>query len=217
MPSFLVRIPTTPGVYGEIPAVTVSTGSADSGRAVLLGPDGKIHSSMVSTSGGTGSLQDAYNGGPEALLTTVLGPISLRVQSTPDLAFQVKDQNGAAKIQMFGDGQIVAEHYSGSKLITLAQNLSNIIVDSMDSVKFRAIQYMYTIRNSDLSGYETGRISVIHDGNVANIYHEVNGGIGTPSGVAFATQLSAGALELRASTSGGGFSRLVHLFKVALS
>lgn len=218
MPSFLVRIPATPGVYGEVQAISVSTGSADAGKAVILGADGKVHVSMLSGGGGSaGSLQDAYNGGPEAMLTTVLGPVTLRVQSTLDAALVIKDSDGDPQVRMYGNGQVVAEHYSGSKLISLGQNISNILVDSMPSDKFRAIQYMYTIKNSDASGYETGKISIIHDGDEANIYHEMNGSIGVSSGMSFSTVLNGTSLELHATTDNSPFSRLVHLFKVALS
>jgi hypothetical protein len=115
--------------------------------------------------------------------------------------------------------EVISERFVGSSHYVCAAGMTDLVIEGHDMAVFRAIQYSYTVANSDFSGYETGQICMIHDGANAVINWSQGAAIGVPSGIAFSSDVSGGQLRLRISTdnSGGGFSRILHLFTVALS
>ena len=94
---------------------------------------------------------------------------------------------------------------------------SRTIIDATDIREYRAIHYFYTSTNSDGSGFETGQLFVIHDGLSASIYAIMGNNKGIPCGIVFDTELSSNNLILIVNTDNSGdFSRIIHLFKIAL-
>ena len=109
------------------------------------------------------------------------------------------------------------ENYTSNITINVATNSSNIIVDTSDKTIYRAIQYFYTISNSDASGYETGQLFLIQDGLNCTLCDNMGNAIGIPTGSQFSSIISGNNLNLMVTTDNSGeFSRIVHLFKVAL-
>lgn len=115
--------------------------------------------------------------------------------------------------------EVVSERYVGSSHYVLGSGMVDLAVEGHDATKFRAIQYSYTVTNSDASGYETGQIFIIHDG-VTTVLNWLQGAtVGVSSGTSFSSGISGGQVRLKVSTDNGsgGFSRILHLFTVAMS
>jgi hypothetical protein len=115
--------------------------------------------------------------------------------------------------------EVISERYCGSAHYVIGGGMVDLAIDSHDASVFRAIQYQYTLANSDASGYETGQIFIVHDGTSAVINWLQGAMTGVPSSTSFSADISGGQVRLKVSTDngGGGFSRILHLFTVALS
>jgi hypothetical protein len=167
------------------------------------------------------SLQAAYNGGAE-ILTTVGNPFIL---TGPDAATQifkirtisndVMTASSDGTIEIFN--KLRNKDYTSSINYSVNGNAVNIILDRTDSDIYRAIQYFYTISNSDNSGFETGQLFIIHNNTNATVYAIIGNSVGVPCSLSFSVQISGHELQLVASTTDSSpFSRVIHLFKIAL-
>ena len=169
------------------------------------------------------SLQDAYNNGS---IITITKDIPVTIQSlNTDLTslFEIKDSAGNKILSANNESKIIfnkqlqGKEYTSSITAAIQTNSSDVTLDITDRDIYRAIQYFYTVSNSDESGYETGQLFLIHDGFAATIYAIMGNSINTPCGISFNAILSGHNLYLKASTdNSGSFSRIVHLFKIAL-
>lgn len=224
MYTLLTRNPNNPATFGQIFTVDVSTGIADAGKVVITGVDGKIDPSLVVGGSGTsGSLQGAYNGGTNITITNALGPVSFKGYDTLNTVFVVRDSSNADIARINADrtteftGSVEAPIFTSNFSATVNTNSPNIIIDSLAIAVYRAVQYTYSIRNSDNSGYETGQIYLIHDGTNVNIFQTVGCAIGVACGTSFDSIISVGNLSLRVTTdNSGAFSRIIQLFRISL-
>lgn len=158
----------------------------------------------------TNSLQQAYDGGNQIEI----------VDGSP---FLIK--NGTSTLfSISSDGTLEftdtlkGKDYTSN--ITQSVNTSSvdIIVDITDKTKYRAVQYNYTITNSDNSGFETGQLYLIHNGLSCSLCAIIGNAIGTSCGAIFNAVLSGYNLELTITTDNSiAASRIVHLFKIALT
>lgn len=167
------------------------------------------------------SLQAAYNGGSE-IVTTAGNPVLV---TGPDAATQifkirtisndVMTASSDGTIEIFN--KLKNKDYTSSINYSVNGNSIDIILDRTDRDIYRAVQYFYTISNSDSSGYETGQLFIIHNGTSATIYAIIGNSTGNPCSLSFNAQINGHELQLIASTTdSSAFSRVVHLFKIAL-
>jgi len=155
------------------------------------------------------SLQSAYNNGNTIQL--VNGSPFIITDGTNNILTVSNDDIINFNTTLCG------QNYTSNITINVATNSSNIIVDTSDKTIYRAIQYFYTISNSDASGYETGQLYLIQDGLNCTLCDNIGNSIGTPVGSQFSSIISGNNLNLMVTTdNSGAFSRIVHLFKVAL-
>jgi hypothetical protein len=169
------------------------------------------------------SLQDAYNNGNTI---AIIGnrPTIIQTEETNLISlFEIQDSVGNKILSANNESKVVfnkqlqGKEYTSSITAAIQTNSSDITLDVTNRDIYRAVQYFYTVSNSDGSGYETGQLFVIHDGFTATIYAIMGNSINTPCGISFNSILSGHNLYLKASTdNSGSFSRIVHLFKIAL-
>lgn len=126
-------------------------------------------------------------------------------------------QEVAVEINPFAE--VVSERFCGSSHYVIGGGMVDLAIDSHDASVFRAIHYQYTLTNSDSSGYETGQIFIVHDGASVVINWLQGATVGVSSSTYFSADIHGGQVRLKVSTDngGGGFSRILHLFTVALS
>lgn len=157
----------------------------------------------------TTTLQDCYNAGNE-------------IQIIDGKPFIIKNNNEeilkiTADQTLEFNHTLKGKHYTSSINASVGSDSINTVVDLSDKLKYRAIQYFYTARLSDNSGFETGQVYLIHDGNHATIYWLTGNSIGSPVGVSFNSQLNGSNLELLVTSDNSTIaSRIIHLFKIAL-
>lgn len=167
----------------------------------------------------TTALQAAYNAGATINIAD-LNPLVLQEPNTLSPVFVIKNPSGNAVVNVVGDAvelkELKAEAYRGHILTSVGQN-TTVQLDSTDGSRFRAIQYAYTISNSDSSGYSTGQLYIVHDTSTASLCDFSGNTVGAANNLAFSASLVGGQVILSASAGMGGFSRIVHLFKIALS
>ena len=173
-------------------------------------------------SAATTSLQAAYNQGAQIITQTAI-PVSLKGIDITEI-FQILDSNNNPILSITGDGNIdSSDTITGNTFTTNIQkialnNTPSDIIDTTSLTEYRAVQYFYTCHNSDQSGYETGQIFLVHDSNSVTICSYLNANIGTPCNIGFGATLDGlNNMCLTTSTDDSGFSRVLHLFKVALS
>lgn len=156
----------------------------------------------------TVSLQDAYDNGNEI---TVIDNKPIIFKNGISEVLKISSDNSVE----FGK-TLCGRDYTSNINANVITN-STIVIDVTDARKYRAIHYCYTVANSDNSGYETGQLYIIHDGLFASIYAIMGNNQGVPCGISFNAELSGNDLNLVAeSDNSGPFSRVVHLFKIAL-
>ena len=137
--------------------------------------------------------------------------------------FIVKNAAGTPILKVSGndtiefDGTIRGKNYASTILTNVASNLSDVIIDSFDKKLYRACQYCYTITNSDASGYETGRLYIVHDGLNATVSACQDNATGVNCGVIFSTIIYGDDVRLLATTDISVFTRVLNLFKIVLS
>lgn len=154
------------------------------------------------------TLQKAYENGNEIDLVT-------------SKAFTIK-KDGIEILKVSEDKSVEVfdtlrvKDYTSSINANVIALANNTILDFTDKTKYKAIQYFYTIKNNDGSGFETGQIYVIHDGSNAIISSILGVSMGTPSGISFDSNIIGSNVNLLASADSSSFSRNIHLFKVAL-
>lgn len=170
----------------------------------------------------TKSLQDAYNNG--SVISTDDGrPLMLNGPDGVSRIFTINDSSLSKILSVDTDGtvefdkKIRGRDYTSNLNYNVATNQNDVIIDKTDKSKYRAVHYFYTVSNSDNSGYETGQLYLIHDGFTATMYMIQGATSNNPTGISFNASISGTDLQLIASTdNSGSFSRIVHLFKVAL-
>lgn len=156
----------------------------------------------------TSTLQQAYDGGNEIQIIDGK-PIIIKNASSEILKISYDNL-----IEF--NNTLKGKDYTSNINTNVITN-SSVIVDSTDRTKYRAIQYFYTVTNSDQSGYETGQLYLIHNGLTSSLYAIMGNSIGMSCGIIFSTELVGYNLNLIATTDdSGSFSRIVHLFKIAL-
>ena len=169
------------------------------------------------------NLQNAYNNGHSI---TVMNGNPVIIQSSNTTAtslFEIQDYlsnlifgvDNNSRIN-FGK-QLCGKEYTSSVTSVVATNSLNVYLDKIDKLEYRAVQYFYTVSNSDNSGFETGQIFIIHNGLGAVIESTTGTTIGIPCGISFGVDMVAYDINLLATTDNSGiFSRVVNLFKIAL-
>lgn len=219
--TFIIQSPTQPGAMATASSVIVSSGSGDANKAVLTRSDGLIDPSLL-PSGSTSDLQSAYNGGSTIITSALNGPVTLKGYDQSSLVFYIKDSTDADVLKVTADknvevgNTVQAVAFTSAVQAVVASNQSASVVETYNLSLYRAIQYSYTARASDNSGYETGQVYIIHDGTNASYIHSIGAAIGTPLAIVFAADISGGNLRLLASTDSSPFSRVVDLFKIVL-
>ncbi len=169
----------------------------------------------------TTNLQDAYNHGAE-ILTVPGGPVVLTGPDTTSRIFTIRNlTTDILKVSVDKTieftKQLKGKEYTSNITSTINTNSSDIIMDTTDKNEYRAIQYFYTISNSDNSGFETGQLYLVHDGLNVVLYAIMGSYVGVPSGVTFQADITAYNVNLKATSDNSVFSRLIHLFKIALT
>lgn len=163
----------------------------------------------ITDRGLTTTLQEAYNNGE---IIVIADDKPLTITNSTDPIFTISSN----RLVEFHD-TLRGKDYTSNITVNVIANSSDTIIDYTDASKYRAIQYFYTISNSDVSGFETGQIFIIHDGTLCSIYQMAGNSIDVSCGIFFNVSLVDGSLNLLASAdNSGSFSRIVHLFKVAL-
>lgn len=168
------------------------------------------------------SLQNAYNAG-STIIAETNNPVTIQGIDNTSI-FKILDKFGNPILSVTGDGNInssdtITGNTYTTNIITIAvSSIVDSIVDRTSIVNYRAVQYFYTCSNSDASGYETGQIYLIHDNNSVNICSIMSSSIDTPCNISFGATLdSENNMCLTTTTDSLPFSRVLHLFKVALS
>ena len=157
----------------------------------------------------TQQLQDVYNSGN--VIQVIDGrPFIIQCSDGTNILTVSND-----KTVEFND-TLCGENYT-SNITTTAITNATITVDTTDKTIYRAVQYKYTITNSDSSGYETGELFLIHDGTTPSLCAIMGSSIGVPCNATFTVVLSGYNLNLLITTDNSPFSRIVHLFKIALT
>ena len=157
----------------------------------------------------TTTLQEAYNNG-EIIIVVDEKPFT--ISNSDEEIFKVS----ANKLVQFYD-TLKGKDYTSNITVNVITSSTDIIIDETDKTKYRAVQYFYTITNSDVSGFETGQLYIIHDGTDCSVYQILGNSIGIPCGVSFSVTIVDNSLNLLATSDDSGpFSRIAHLFKVAL-
>jgi hypothetical protein len=168
----------------------------------------------------TTTLQAAYDSGA-SIVTGSNGAMTLYANPEDPLAavFIIKDANGNNLLQISASEiqatNIRADSYRGSILKIIGSG--TVIVDVTDITVFRAVQYLYTIQNSDASGQETGKITLLHNGLSGSFTIITEGTMGSPCDLSFNAVLIGNELRLLAIAQSNAFSRILHLVKFALS
>lgn len=156
----------------------------------------------------TVSLQDAYNNGGEI---SIINNKPFVIKNNTSEILKISSDNSVEFNQT-----LRGKDYTSSINTNVIAN-SSTIVDVTNYKKYRAVQYCYTVTNSDNSGFETGQLYVIHDGLLASVYAIMGNSKGISCGIHFNAELISNELNLIAITdNSGSFSRIVHLFKIAL-
>lgn len=176
--------------------------------------------SWTADMGATQSLQQAYNGGYE-IITTPLNPVTLHGADNSSTILKIESLvNNVAEFR--GDGSVevmnsfMAKEYTSSLQFTIAANSPNMQVDVTENL-YRAVQYFYTISNSDNSGFETGQLYLVQNGTQAPLCAIIGSTVGIPCGISFSTSFIGSSMVLRASSdNSGSFSRVINLLKIAL-
>lgn len=157
----------------------------------------------------TTTLQDCYNAGNEI---QIIDGKPFIIKNNDQEIFKI-----TADQTLEFNHTLKGKHYTSSINANVNSNSINTVVDISDRLKYRAIQYFYTVRLSDNSGFETGQVYLIHDGNHATIYWLTGNSIGSPVGISFNSQLNGSNLELLVTSDDSTVaSRVIHLFKIAL-
>lgn len=171
----------------------------------------------------TATLQAAYDAGDGIINTRSTDPLSVVGQDDVSDIFIIKNASGVPILKVDGseiiefNGTIRGKNYASTVLTNVASNLSNVIIDSFDKKLYRACQYCYTITNSDSSGYETGRLYIVHDGLNSTVSVYQDNSTGSNSGILFSTIIYGDEVRLLASTDESQFTRVLNLFKIVLS
>lgn len=168
------------------------------------------------------SLQNAYNAGA-TIITQTNNPVT--IQGIDNTAiYQINDKYGNPILSITGDGNIdssdtITGNTFTTNIVTIAiSNITNSIIDRTSIISYRAVQYFYTCSNSDATGYETGQIYLVHDNNSVNICSIMSSSIDSPCNISFNAILDTeNNMCLTATTDSLPFSRVLHLFKIALS
>ena len=154
------------------------------------------------------TLQAVYNNGNEIELTN-----PLIVRNSVEEIFRISSNS----LVEFHD-TLRGKDYTSNITVNVIANSTDTIIDQTDKTKYRAVQYFYTITNSDVSGFETGQLYIIHNEADCSVYQISGNSIDLGCGVSFAVEIVDDSLNLLASADNSGeFSRIVHLFKVALT
>lgn len=168
----------------------------------------------------TKSLQDAYNEGAE-IITVPLKPVVLRGSNALDPILTIKNQTSTLA-EFRGDGTLevmetlTVRDYTSSIQVVLGTNQTGSI-DFTDKTVYRAVQYFYTISNSDNSGFETGQLFAVHDAAQASLCAIIGSTAGISCGVIFSMEIDGNNLILKASAdNSGSFSRVINLLKIVL-
>lgn len=169
------------------------------------------------------SLQDAYNNG--ATISVIDGkPVIIQTENSNLISlFEIKDNLGNKILSAKNDAkidfykQLRGKEYTSSISATIPTNSNEIRIDSFDKLEYRALQYFYTVSNSDGSGFETGQIFVVHNGLGVVIESIMGSAIGVPCGISFSVDMVAYTINLKANTDNSGdFSRIINLLRIAL-
>ena len=166
----------------------------------------------------TDSLQSAYNAG--ATIRTSGTPVTLEAGDAGPV-FLIKNLSNEAVLEVEGDlvslKDLKAHSYQGDLFKVVANN-TQLMIDTTPA-DFRGVQYFFTITNSDHSGFSTGQLYIVHDGTTPEVTLFTATMTGTDPKVSFQVEIQGGDLILKATASNiaGGFSRILHLFKVSLS
>lgn len=168
----------------------------------------------------TKGLQDAYNGGAE-IVTTSLNPVVIKGSNALDPILTIKNQTSTLA-EFRGDGTVevmetlTVRDYTSSIQVILGTNQTGNI-DITDKTVYRAVQYFYTISNSDNSGFETGQLFAVHDAAQASLCAIIGSTAGISCGVVFSMEISGNNLILKAAAdNSGSFSRVINLLKIVL-
>lgn len=170
---------------------------------------------------GDGTLQGAYNGGSE-IVTDTNDPVIITGNDITSSLFKVRNQandildvsaNNKVTVQ-----KMVGKEYSCNLIATVQAIASDVIIDQTDKTEYRGIKYTYTITNSDNSGYEFGDLYIIHNDNNASLSSVMMNAIGTSCGVSFTVNMNGNDINLLVTTDDSIlYSRIIHLFKIAVS
>lgn len=205
---------------------SISTDSRKSGMHVYVTSTDTVYKladdliTWNSNSSLTQTLQSAYNSGAE-IITVPLRPVVVQGSNNLDTILSVKNTDSTIA-EFRGDGTLeimetlTARDYTSSIHVVLATDTTGDIDISNKGI-YRAVQYFYTISNSDSSGYETGQLYIVHDGAQASLCAIIGSTVGVSCGVIFSMSISGSDLILRASAdNSGSFSRVINLLKIAL-
>ena len=171
----------------------------------------------------TTTLQAAYDAGDGIILTTPASPLTVAGPDNLSDIFIIKNAAGTPILKVSGndtiefDGTIRGKNYASTILTNVASNLASVIIDSFDKTLYRACQYCYTITNSDNSGFETGRLYIIHNGITSTVNVFQDNSTGTQCGLVFNTIIYGNNVQLLATTDASSFTRVLNLFRIVLS
>jgi len=159
----------------------------------------------------TKTLQDAYNNGHQI---TIVDGVPFVISNGTSQILTISADNTVE----FGQTLRGKDYTSSITSAVSPGNPPNTIIDTTNKTKYRAVQYFYTVTNSDQSGYETGQLYIIHDGVNCSLCAIMGNAVGNPTSASFGVQLSGYDLNLTVTIDDvQPFSRLIHLFKIALT
>ena len=167
------------------------------------------------------NLQAAYNAGAQ-INTTTGNPVTFQ-GIDPTAIFVIQDVTNNPLFQVDGDGLVESmktlkgDTFTTSIIEVVPASFPNLVIDSVDTTIYRAVQYFYTCSTSDNTGFETGQVFLVHDGVQVSVCAMMNSSIGVPCGISFGADVLTGNMRLLVTTdNSGSFSRILRLFKVAL-